>query len=530
MKYKIIKKIMSKLPSVIMVAAILSISSCDKDVSDLQPFDRITESLAFSSPSRIELSMVGVYDAIQSGTYAGGAVRGYPFGAANVEQGDMRGEDMLNVAAFYAITYEANYNTNTANNVWQWNTLYTAINKANLIIEGVQAAASNGILSEADAAAYQGEARFIRALCHHELLIHFARPYKHTSDASHFGVPYRTTAINTASRLESEVQKGRNTVAECYTLMLEDLNFAEQNLPLTRAGTKNISRATKAASIALKSRVLLHKGDWSGVITEGNKILNGQAGTYSLMSSPDGVFANNSTNSESIFSVENSATDNSGVNGALPVMMSVSPGRALIAISPIMFNHPNWLQSDLRRTQLVSESGAGFFSNKYRKITTQDDWNPILRLAEVVLNNAEAYARTQNTTEGLNLLNTVRNRAVVDAADQFTSSSFADSKALIDAILFERRIELLGEGRRWPDIHRLSQDPNHSLNGIPAKVAFGNTTKASWAYGLNYTNGVYTGQLTINSKPYDDFRFLWPIPQDELNTNQVLRDQQNPGY
>lgn len=231
----------------------ISVTSCDKEVTELEPFDRITESLAFSNPARVELSMVGVYDAAQSGFYAGGAVRGYPFGAANVEQGDMRGEDMLNVAAFYAITYEANYNTASANNVFMWHTLYSVVNKANIIIEGVQKAAADGVLTAAQASAYEGEARFLRALAHHELLVHFSRPFGHTPGASHPGVPYRTVAVNTAERLESEVAKGRNTVAECYTLLLEDLNFAETNLPATRSGVLKVTRATKGAAIALKT-------------------------------------------------------------------------------------------------------------------------------------------------------------------------------------------------------------------------------------------------------------------------------------
>ncbi|HRG19881.1 MAG TPA: hypothetical protein PLQ57_02585, partial [Saprospiraceae bacterium] len=59
---------------------------------------------------------------------------------------------------------------------------------------------------------------------------------------------------------------------------------------------------------------------------------------------------------------------------------------------------------------------------------------------------------------------------------------------------------------------------------------FGNTTKASWGFGLAYDNGVYTGSRTITNKPYDAFQFIWPIPLDELNTNEVLKGQQNPGY
>lgn len=504
--------------------------SCDKEVSDLQPFDRITETLAFSNPARVELSMVGVYDAAQSGFFAGGQVRGYPFGAANVQQGDMRGEDMLNVAAFYAITYEANYNTATANNVFMWHTLYGVINKANIIIEGVRTAAAKGVLTADAAAAYEGEARFLRALSHHELLNHFARPFNHTAGATHMGVPYRTVAVNTAARLDEEVGKGRNSVAECYNLILEDLNFAEQNLPATRTGSLKISRATKSAAIALKCRVNLHKGDMAAVITEGNKLLVDKIGNHSLTSTPEGVFSTNNSNTESIFSIENAATDNPGVNGALPVMYSVAPGRALVAISPIMYNNPMWLQQDLRRSQLISEAGNGFFSNKYRKVATQEDWNPILRLAEIYLNVAEAYARTGNTSAALTHLNAVRNRAVTNTEDQFEIGSFANDKELISAILFERRIEFLGEGRRWPDIHRLALDPDFSTGGIPSKVAFGNVTKASWGFGLNYVDGEYKGSRTIVARPYDDFRFLWPIPQDELNTNEVLRGQQNPGY
>jgi starch-binding outer membrane protein, SusD/RagB family len=70
-------------------------------VIDLQPQTAFSDITAFDTPERIELAMAGVYDAAQNGDYFG-QVRGYPFGAAHIEQGDMRGEDMLNQALFYA--------------------------------------------------------------------------------------------------------------------------------------------------------------------------------------------------------------------------------------------------------------------------------------------------------------------------------------------------------------------------------------------------------------------------------------------
>lgn len=517
------------------LAAALVISAatvaCDKDVTDLQPFDRITETAAFATAARCELSMVGVYDAAQSGFYAGGAVRGYPFGAANVQQGDCRGEDMLNVAAFYAFTYESTYNPTTANNQYHWETLYGLINKANIVVEGVQGAQTKGVLTEAQAKAYEGEARFLRALAHHELLIHFARPYAHTGDASHLGVPYRTRSVNTAASKDAAQEQGRNTVKECYDLLIADLDFAEANLPATRAGTLKISRATKGAAIALKTRVYQHKGDWANVITEGNKLIPG--GGYSLTAAPEGPFASFTSNTESIFSIENSNVDNPFVNGALPVMYAIAPGRALVAISPIIFNAPFWDATDLRRTQLAKNNNRAYFSHKYRNVTNQDDWNPIIRYAEVVLNVAEAHLRvpSPDAATALGLLNQVRNRAVTDAAKQYTAGSFADAKAMLKAVLQERRIEFLGEGRRWADIHRLAKDPDFSTGGIPAKVFYNQTTFASWGPGVNYDmSGNYTGTLGLPAIPYDDYRFIWPIPITEINTNPVLAAQQNPGY
>lgn len=515
----------------VLVAGMVLATSCEKEVTELDPFDRLSEAAAFSTPERCALAVIGVYDAAQSGFYAGGQVRGYPFGAANVEQGDMRGEDMLNVAAFYAFTYDGTYNATTPNNGFMWQTLYAMINKANIVIEGVQNAVSEGVITDAVGTAYEGELRFLRALAHHELLIHFARPYAHTADASHMGVPYRRTAVNTAARQEEAAAQGRNSVKECYDFLIEDLNFAETNLPETRTGALKITRATKGAAIALKTRVYQHKGDWANVITEAQKLTGGTGG-YALTATPEEPFANNTSNTESIFSIENAATDNPGVNGALPVMLSVSPGRALVAISPILYNAPWWLESDLRRSQLTKSAANGYFSHKYRKIATQDDANPIIRYAEVVLNLAEAQARQGNTGDALTLLNSVRNRAVTDPALQFEAADFADADALVRAILRERRIELVAEGRRFADIHRLANDSKYSTGGVPAKVAFGNTTIASWGYGVNYdANEVYIGTLNASTAiPYDNFKFVWPIPQEELNTNPVLAAQQNPGW
>jgi hypothetical protein len=166
------------------------------------------------------------------------------------------------------------------------------------------------------------------------------------------------------------------------------------------------------------------------------------------------------------------------------------------------------------------------FTGKYKDDTNYTDASPMMRYAEVLLNVAEAYARNNNVAEGLKYLNMVRDRALADKATQsYKASDFADNVALLKAILAERRIELNMEGRRWPDIHRLQQCPHFPINGIPAKLSNANPPASAFTLGTEYT-----GPYGVAAIPYDNFKFVWPIPLDELNANPTLREQQNPGY
>ncbi|MDB5262553.1 MAG: hypothetical protein JWQ14_1834 [Adhaeribacter sp.] len=517
--------------------ALLLATSCDKEVLELTPVDRITELAAFENAARVELAVAGVYDAAQSGFYLGSFVnnRGYPFGAASVEQGDVRGEDMFNHEAFFALTYESQYSPATANNQHMWENLYALINRANVVLEALPAAGTSKIITDVQLKVYQSELLFLRALAHHELLIHFARPYDHTADASHPGVPYRTTSINTGARVDEAKAQGRNTVKECYDKILEDLNTAETSLPATRANASlKLTRATKGAVVALKTRVLLHKKDYQGVITEGNKLVPAAApfvspiGGYTLTASPDGPFttAGNKGNTESVFSIDNATGDTPGVNGALPSMYAPN-GRFLVAISPIIYNATFWPATDKRRTLLTAlGSGTGFYyTTKYKDVATLTDNTPIIRYAEVLLNMSEALARTSPLNlRALDLLNAVRSRST----DAYSIASMVSNDAFIQAIVNERRIEFLAEGRRWADIHRLAVEGKFSYKGIPQKV--GPKTAVTTA-DYNAASGIVRPAiLGVAAIPYDNFKFVWPFPSTEVSSNPILAEQQNPGW
>jgi hypothetical protein len=228
--------------------------------------------------------------------------------------------------------------------------------------------------------------------------------------------------------------------------------------------------------------------------------------------------------------MENSATQNPGVNAALAAMYAPTSvgGRGLVCMSPIIWRHSSWLVDDKRRTagNMVTLSSGVVYTNKYKDPVNKTDPSPMLRYAEVIMNMSEAYARKGDVTNGLAYLNMVRNRALATPATQaYTATSFANNVALLGAILDERRIEFVMEGRRWPDIHRLQQCPYFPVSGIPAKLANGMPAGSLFTLGTPYT-----GALGTTAVPYSDFRFIWPIPQDEINANPTLAKQQNPGW
>jgi len=116
-----------------------------------------------------------------------------------------------------------------------------------------------------------------------------------------------------------------------------------------------------------------------------------------------------------------------------------------------------------------------------------NNYVPIIRYSEVLLNLAEALAQTSTTVDvrALALLNAVRQRS--DAGVTLAPLTKAD---LITAILNERRIEFLGEGIRSLDILRQNI-------AFPAKGSL--------------------GAVAPTSLPY-----VWPIPASELLYNNLM--------
>jgi starch-binding outer membrane protein, SusD/RagB family len=94
------------------------------------------------------------------------------------------------------------------------------------------------------------------------------------------------------------------------------------------------------------------------------------------------------------------------------------------------------------------------------------------RYAELLLNIAECYAATGNTANCLTYLGKIRARVGIPSANNYGIGTLADRYAAIEACLYERRVELAYEGKRYWDIQRwLLYGGNSAMNPTANTVA-----------------------------------------------------------
>ncbi len=469
--------------------------ACDTDklLNPLPP-TLLAEQEAFSSPSRVLLQVNGLYASLKSGQFLGGRMQVY---------NDVRGEDFQNrlgngVTALFAWNY--NQLSTNAEPVNAWINGFLTINRCNVFLKGLD---DNPNAVDATLGnQYRAEARFVRAVAYYYLVNLYARPYA-VNNGNSPGLPLRLQAETGPANRDL----ARSTVAEVYDQIIKDLDFAEENLPLTySSGLLNISRAHRNSAIAFKTRVYLTMQRYADVITEAEKIAPQTEAPFSattgvqhaLVPSILTVFAPPYSSAESIFSLPMSTNDVPGVQNGLGHYFNrpgAGFGNGEYYLDPGaqgILNNPAFTATDVRRTGLLVTVSNLTYVRKY-PLNPFTDYPPITRYAEVLLNYAEALARVNGVADpkALNLLNAVRGRSAPSAV----YAAFATGDDLVNAILLERRIELMGEGFRGIDITRLGKP-------LPAKT------------------GVQ------GSVPVDAQQYIWPIPQTELDNNRLMEQNQ----
>lgn len=461
--------------------------SCD-DLLDTKPTTSLSAQDVFSSATRIEGLVNGTYRSLKSSNLYGGKLYLYL---------DVRGEDFINVTGNTYTGYESwtNSFSSGSNDIESiWTSAYATINNANILIDGLDK--SSGVISDELKAQYLGEAHFIRALTYYTLVTVFAPPYKQNNGQSK-ALPLRLQAETGSANNDL----ARSTVADIYTKILEDLDFAENNLPdKYSTALLNTTRAHKNTAIALKTRVYLNKGDFDKVIVEAKKIVPQTASPFSatsgvanaLQSNILTIFDSNYTTTESILSMPATASDSYSGQSAIGYIYNVNSEYYLN--SSEIVNNSLWRSTDARRNLLRTGTNNNVYLKKYAKASPYIDYIPVLRYAEVLLNYSEALTRksSPDLTLAKALLEAVHTRS--DASFVFPAETTSSADNLLATIRIERRIELLGEGFRSNDLLR-------DLLTIPAK---GSSSLQAAAVQPTATN------------------YIFPYPNAEINANKLL--------
>jgi hypothetical protein len=476
------------------------IGSCHKNELYPVPATSVSNATAFSTPGRIQAQVLSLYGSLKNGNFYGGRYQ-----IAQEVKAENFIDELSNLITDYDVWLENPTNSATGI-VGLWQYAYQTINNCNLFIDGMNQTGTK-VAGSALAANYIGEAKLVRALSYYALLQFYALPYANGS-GSNPGVPLRLVGIESAG----SSNLARSPVDSVYGQIISDLNDAEASLPSTYGSAyNNTTRAHVNTAIALKTRIYLTMGDYADVITEANKIVSATAPftsasgvTFSLQSDITKVFASPYATAENIFSLPMTTTsgDNPGTQNQLGFYFSPSKGAVTGGTGNGEFSlnangvisDPLWLPSDRRWFFVVaSTSGpAKKWLNKYPAPSPYTDYPPVIRYSEVLLNLAEARARSTSSIDpqAVALLNAVRHRS--DPSTTYTAASFSAYTDLINAILEERNIEFLGEGLRNSDLMRLQLT-------VPAKGS-------------------------APSKGPTDQGYIWPISATELSLNTLCTD------
>lgn len=470
----------------------LLLISCKKDFFDLKPSD----ALPVGGSIRTDADL----NTITNGMYAG--LRNVDlYGRTLPIKGDLAADNLYlktNNSGRYLIFRDFNQTVANAEAAGVWNAAYDVIKRANLVI-GAELAESP-IVNQ-----LKGEAYAVRALMHFELLRNFAMPY--TVDANGLGVPI-VTAYN------QDARPARNTTREVYTQIISDLNSAFDLMTLNQGDdmvisssntTRTVSSAyfSKYAAKALLARVYQHMGDWAGARDAALEVVNNSG--FSLVEAADyeEYWANPASTTdrlETLFEVSSDAASNLSSNSLSNFYSLEGYGDAWVTDE--LYNL--YSNNDVRKEVILTSTTGSrpvYLVNKYSNTANPADKDDtkVLRYADVLLILAEAYANLGDDANARNWLNEV----VTNRIAGFGGYTSSGAQLLAD-IIKERRLEFAFEGYRYWDLLRLN-------------LPITNHTKSQ--------NPLVTTPIAANN-PYR----IFPIPQQEIDVNENIRSQQNPGY
>lgn len=528
-------------------SAMLLTTSCsdlDTNPSGSTMSDGQLNEVLAQDPSKLKSEVSGMYaNMIEYGAitqwYGTGQPRHYDFGyASTMMMMDASGQDEPSqVSGYNWYNKPLRFVDRTANSettYFIWNQCYKNIKVANDVLKSVDLENLSDV-----AKSYVGQAYAMRAFEYFTLIQIYQFSYKGHEDAA--GVP-----IVTEKTAEAEANNNpRAAVKDVYKQIMDDLNTAIDYLTDSRSAKSEINRQV---AYGLRARVNLVMQNWSDAAADAKKAAEGYtplskdaaaAPGFNDVSASNWIWGNIVDESNDIVQ--------SGILNFPSMMCSFTGNGYSPTYACRMINSKLWKEipsTDVRKGWWIDENlnspivnpkyvvhqedededgnvvkylavynqtgdevaditepytnvKFGAYKNQYGNELNACDI-PLMRVEEMILIQAEATAMGGNVEEGKRILeNFVRTYR-----DPSYTCNATTAEGVQDAVWFQRRVELWGEGFSFTDLLRLKKP-------------------------LDRTGANYEVSVKFNL-PAESPIFLYLIPEDEENHNEALVGNNNP--
>lgn len=509
------------------VAGILVMGGCTKELLEKNPTDKISEQNFWKTKSDADLALAGCYEFLSRGYNATSSTnaRGGWGGASMLWDGLSDDAFVSNSSNSFNVISRSGITPTTGGMQMEGYTIsYQAIGTCNRLLANIDKVT---VLSEEERNVYKAEARFIRA--HYYFLL--TRLYGDVP------LTLQPLGLDDASAMLPRTSK-----AQVLAAVLEDLDFAAENLP----NTSYNGHAVRGAALGYKVRVLLTNKQWAIAAETAQTIIDEkifsiyQGGYRNLFRKPG-----QNNNPEIMFSARflppnmYSPADMmySYLKAVQPMHYLVDTYACLdgktISESPLYDAENPYENRDPRLKASIIYEGVwrgtdassafdpvfenilgGYLPRKYINETkwptsyaTQSDQDWVfLRYADVLLMYAEAKNEVSGPDQSvMDAINQVRSRADVNMPTINLNDGYGQEE-IRQLIRQERRVELALEGQRYFDLKRW---------GI-VKEVMDNTQDPDGA-----------------SRLFQARDTLWPVPQSEVDIARSLGNEgykQTPGF
>lgn len=448
---------------------VMLLAACNKQIDDIRPLTKIDKDGELASLGGIIEATVGNY-ALLAGS--GFDNLDLPMQDFNEDRGNnVTLQDWLppsqNTDAFY---FRNSTGPTLGNSAAFYRGAYQVIVSINTVLEGIETFQTSqfaGLTTDdQNKLLYaKGENMFLRAFMYFNLVRIYGKPYYQNGGAGP-SIPLKKTS-------DIKDLPAPSSVKDVYAFIVSELQTAAQ---LMKAPVTKVSAfGSTGAAWALLSRVYLYMGGTvaspdaaanQAAVAYADSVIDQSGGKYALRQGNDYIqmFGDDefgdlgkstfSANKEIIFAFDNSA-GGSSIGQLYHYDRQYGVGAIFLP------------SSSLRALYVPDDVRGTFFKlnvNSHHTETTKwlclnEAWltrAPViyLRLAEIYLNRAEAYAKLNNMTMARADLKTIHTRAGLPGAD---IDALADGDVFA-AVLKERRMELAFEGHNSFDYFR---------NGLP---------------------------------------------------------------